>query len=205
MHDVAACTDKGHSVLDRGEACRCCLVVEVEGMQNFRAFIGQGQTAVAQARREDVSTLAVLDVPHASRAAHDKGGLADEGCSDRAFQVQLQHALVHGLGAKQVEFDLCEAIGIRSHPRLKARIAQGSVEGIANAVGTEIDRDEGTLFEVQGQFTAHPSAVDRSMPEPFRSFDVGKGLQVFERPRHKADGAEHQHLETGVGGTDRTT
>ena len=110
------------------------------------------------------------------------------------------------MGAKQVEFDLCEAIGIRSHPRLKARIAQGSVEGIANAVGTEINRDEGTLFEVQtGQFTAHPSVIDRSAPEPFRSFDVGKGLQVFERPRHKADGAEHQHLEGGVGGTGRIT
>ena len=107
MHDVAACTDKGHCVLDHGNGGRCCLVVEVEGMQNLRAFIGQGQTAVAQARREDVSTLAVRTRPVLLMI----GGLTDEGVATERW-VQLEHAFVHGLGAKQVEFDLCEAIGI---------------------------------------------------------------------------------------------
>ena len=78
---------------------------QFKGVEQLCSFVGEGEPTVAEPWREDVTALTVLDVADSPRAAHDEGRLADKVCGHRAFEVQLKHALVHGLSAMQV---VCE-------------------------------------------------------------------------------------------------
>ena len=65
-----------------------------------------------------MTALAVLDVADSPRAAHDEGRLADS-CGHRAFEVQLEHALVHGLSPMQGALNVNQPVRVPAQPAFK--------------------------------------------------------------------------------------
>ena len=80
-----------------------------------------------------MTTLAVLDVADSPRAAHDEGRLADKVCGHRAFEVQLEHALVHGLSPMQGALNVNQPVVFLLNPGLQTRILKRCIEGITDA------------------------------------------------------------------------